>query len=344
MSAVNSSGVIAMLSPSRLFTAALALASAIAVLALSTGSAAAQSVPSCDYYFPSDADEYVCSCDAKAAEGSIWGTGLYTSDSDMCTAARHAGVIGLGGGVVRAVAQPGQGRYPSSTQNGITSSEWGSYSSSIEFVQLGAQVVRRLPGCSYSLPSEETDYTCNCPAGSGEGSIWGTGIYTSDSDLCTAAIHAGAISAVGGDVRVLARPGQETYPASTRNGITSDSWGSYSSSIEFVQLAQVVPVTPVPLASGPVCGKFPVGAATHGCVCGAAGTAAGPVWGAGPYVTDSDICQAALHAGVIGVAGGPVVAFGLPGLASYVGSLRNGVQSYDWGPYGASFIFDGNIR
>ncbi|MDP2064282.1 MAG: LCCL domain-containing protein [Phaeovulum sp.] len=306
--------------------------------------AAAQALPECNYSYPSGQTEYSCFCPPGRGDGSIWGTGLYTSDSDLCTAAKHAGMIGKAGGNIRAVVQPGQANYPSTAQNGITSSEWGSYSESIEFYLPGQAVIARLPGCDYYFPSDKVEYACSCAPGDFDGAVWGSGTYTSDSDLCTAARHAGVIGAGGGDIFAVARPGLEKYPSTTQNGITSSDWGSYSSSIEFVVNLAVEPV-PVPLASGPVCGKFPVGATTHDCVCAATGAAAvGPVWGSNPYVTDSDICEAARHAGVIGAAGGAVRLFGLPGLAAYAGSARNGVTSYDWAAYGASFSFDGNLR
>ena len=325
----------------------MALLAGALVLALglfaSTGTATAQNLPECNYSYPSGQAEYSCACPAGRSDGSIWGTGLYTSDSDLCTAAKHAGMVGKEGGNIRAVLQPGQGRYPATTQNGITSSEWGSYSESIEFYLPGQAIVQRLPGCDYYFPSDAAQYACTCAPDDFDGSLWGSGIYTSDSNLCTAARHAGAVGPGGGDILAVARPGQERYPSTTQNGITSSDWGSYSSSIEFVVDSTVAPV-PVPTAAGPACGKFPVGATQHDCVCAASAAAAGPVWGSNPYVTDSDICEAARHAGVIGETGGAVRLFGLPGLEQYAGSARNGVTSYDWGTYGASFSFDGNLR
>ncbi len=310
----------------------------------SAGTAGAQTLPECSYSYPSGQAEYNCFCPAGRGDGSIWGTDIYTSDSDICTAAKHAGYLGKAGGEVRVVMQPGQGSYPSSTQNGITSSEWGSYSESIEFYLPGQAITQRLPGCAYNMPSDQTEYACTCAPNDFDGSVWGSGTYTSDSSICTAALHAGAVGLAGGDVHVVARPGLEKYSSTTQNGVTSSDWGSYSSSIEFVQATPVAPM-PMPMANGPVCGKFPVGASTHDCVCGTAGSvAAGPVWGSNPYVTDSDICEAARHAGVIGNVGGAVRLFGLPGLESYKGSQMNGVTSYDWGAYGASMSFDGNLR
>ncbi|WP_166827676.1 LCCL domain-containing protein [Thalassoroseus pseudoceratinae] len=63
------------------------------------------------------------------------------------------------------------------------------------------------------------------------GSVWGTGTYTADSDLSTAAVHAGILkSGQTGVIRVTLLPGQEKYPNSTRNGVTTSAWGNYGAS------------------------------------------------------------------------------------------------------------------
>ena len=66
------------------------------------------------------------------------------------------------------------------------------------------------------------------------GTVWGTGVYTTDSALCQAALHAGAVSARGGRVRVTRRPGAKSYQGSRRNGVTTHDWGSYPHSFRFV--------------------------------------------------------------------------------------------------------------
>ncbi len=76
------------------------------------------------------------------------------------------------------------------------------------------------------------DNTIDCPANCGAmGTIWGTDLYTDDSAICTAAIHAGLIEdAVGGTVTVHREPGLESYEGTTRNGITSLSYGEWDAS------------------------------------------------------------------------------------------------------------------
>lgn len=74
-----------------------------------------------------------------------------------------------------------------------------------------------------------------CPAGGSPSTIWGTDVYTDDSSVCTAAVHAGLITlGAGGTVTIEMRAGQNAYVASERNGITSSQWGNWDSSFVFV--------------------------------------------------------------------------------------------------------------
>jgi hypothetical protein len=80
------------------------------------------------------------------------------------------------------------------------------------------------------------------------------------------------------------------------------------------------------------------------CSCPAGAGASGSVWGSGPYTGDSAICRAAVHAGVIGSAGGVVDLVQAPGQDAYEASVANGVTTSGWGSYGDSFDFAGVIR
>ena len=66
-------------------------------------------------------------------------------------------------------------------------------------------------------------YTFVCPPGKPQPSrVTGSGPYTDDSSICTAAVHAGVIRAKdGGDVAIEIRPGQDRYPGSEKNYVKS---------------------------------------------------------------------------------------------------------------------------
>ncbi|XP_040216247.1 mucin-5AC-like [Rana temporaria] len=65
-----------------------------------------------------------------------------------------------------------------------------------------------------------------CPSGCMSKSlyIWGTDIYTANSPICMAAIHAGVGSNGGGYITVVKMPGQANYISSIKNGIGSLSY------------------------------------------------------------------------------------------------------------------------
>src|SRR2546422_677421 len=78
-------------------------------------------------------------------------------------------------------------------------------------------------------------FVYTCPFYGAAGSVYGTDVYTDDSSVCTAAVHTGRITlAGGGTVTIEIRPGQGSYPASTRNGITSAPWNAWGGSFVFV--------------------------------------------------------------------------------------------------------------
>jgi hypothetical protein len=64
--------------------------------------------------------------------------------------------------------------------------------------------------------------------GASEGSVWGTDVYTGDSPLATAAVHAGAVDA--GEtavVRVTVVRPLHHYRGSVRNGVTSHDYDRF---------------------------------------------------------------------------------------------------------------------
>lgn len=74
-------------------------------------------------------------------------------------------------------------------------------------------------------------YKFQCPANGTASAIWGSDIYTQDSSICTAAVHAGLFTLEsGGTVTIEFRPGRKTYGSTVRNGITSNTFGEYAHS------------------------------------------------------------------------------------------------------------------
>lgn len=180
-------------------------------------------------------------CPANGVPDAVWGSDTYTKDSSVCTAAVHAGVIHRQfGGNVRVRVKPGLQLYLGSLRNGIESLTYGNYSVSYSFINPanGSQVSSSSPlivSWRYTPAAlsayQGSLFTFICPAHGSPGSLWGTGTYTNDSSLCTAAVHSGKITLKrGGQVRVRIAAGLSSYTGSRRNGVTSNSYGPWSGS------------------------------------------------------------------------------------------------------------------
>lgn len=55
--------------------------------------------------------------------------------------------------------------------------------------------------------------------------LYGSGPYDSISNICIAAVHAGATPPEGGPVRVIPRPPEDSFVGSIQNGVGSSDWG-----------------------------------------------------------------------------------------------------------------------
>lgn len=237
-------------------------------------------------------------------------------------------------------------------------------------------------GCSFNGGQLQGDvgavFQVACPANcESSGTVWGTDIYTADSGLCRAGIHAGLISPGGGMMVVRLEPGQPAYRGTVRNGVQSVDYGRYGKSYVLFPAggaaaaappSQYPPPSqqqyaPPPPAQVPPPGPQPAGYATvrpagpvieAGCsfsanqIRGEIGTShlvncppgcgKGSVWGTDVYTADSSVCHAAVHSGLAtDAAGGTFVVTIDPGRPAYRGSVRNGIHGSDYGSYAKSF-------
>lgn len=184
--------------------------------------------------------DQVCPPNPEEAAGSVWGANTYTDDSSICTAAVHAGLITFAeGGTATYEIAPGKDSYASAISNGVTSTRYGAWGGSFVFpdadeIAVGADPARWGDNALGRGPAGTT-FTVDCPAGGSPGSIWGSGPYTGDSSICTAAVHAGIITLDdGGSVTALVGGPQDSYEGSDRNGIQTGDWGAYDPSFTIV--------------------------------------------------------------------------------------------------------------
>ena len=95
-----------------------------------------------------------------------------------------------------------------------------------------------LPDCSPQLGGrgDPTAYStepfnCHCTAEARRlrgGYAFGSGPYDGISNICMAALHAGATGKEGGDIRVIPGPIQESFVGTLANGVFSSDWDSPS--------------------------------------------------------------------------------------------------------------------
>lgn len=130
-------------------------------------------------------------------------------------------------------------KYAGSLRNGVQSRDYSSWKTNYAVSDAsGATALHAYPGMADNplpAPGNLSGYTAMIGASlyfnvtaSTSGSLWGTGIYTADSTLAKAVVHAG-LAASGQTLAVKAtiKGGQASYAASASNGVTSSAYGSY---------------------------------------------------------------------------------------------------------------------
>jgi len=183
---------------------------------------------------------------------TIWGTGVYTDDSSIGTAAVHMGLLTFTqGGKITIEIRGGYESYEGSSINGVSSDAYGAWDASFVFIDAKGNVVLpqkpssttiEIPGADWGTSAAQWEvkpgvrYSVTLPPGGSAGSVWGTDIYTNDSSIGTAAVHAGLITFnSGGKVTLELVEGKASYEGSTRNGVTSSSYGNWGGSYRFVR-------------------------------------------------------------------------------------------------------------
>jgi hypothetical protein len=271
----------------------------------------------------------------------VWGTTVYTDDSALETAAVHAGMLRPGQrGIVKVRVLAGQDHYDGTKQHDIESAAFGRHPGSFRFMDVSVSRPNRtsslasyrdLVGQSIVLPV----------VGSPSGEVWGSDVYTDDSSIGAAAVHAGLIGV--GDfafVKVTLLPGQARYESTSRYGVTSQTYEQWDGSF---RLEPAPPPWTVQLPGGEDASRLVQLSTMRGrtgtsFVVQVVGVASGSVWGSGTYSDDSSIAAAAVHAGLLKPGEmGMIRVTTAAGQAAYVASEQNGIKSQAYGPFEGSF-------
>ena len=86
----------------------------------------------------------------------------------------------------------------------------------------------KTPPNGHGLQGEVGDYFYLEVTAAGRGPVWGTDVYTADTSIAAAAVHAGVLQP--GETRLIKvtlLPGQESYEGSVHHGITSHDFGAF---------------------------------------------------------------------------------------------------------------------
>jgi hypothetical protein len=150
--------------------------------------------------------------------------------------------------MIRKVPIPGQPSYSGSTRNGVTSHNYQGWPESyrLEKVSVPTPTDSLRPSAPLAPPTGPmaSGSQVRQVTGSTTGNVWGADVYTSDSDLGTAAVHAGLLKeGETKTLRITMLPGRNSYSAMNRNGVQSRSWLNWSASywLESVDESQPLP-------------------------------------------------------------------------------------------------------
>jgi len=295
-------------------------------------------------------------------DGSVYGSGTYTDDSDLSTAAVHAGVLKVGEtDIVKVTVLPGRDTYEASSSNGVTSYQYSTWGGSyrIESAKLPKVTPRTVitPQVGATRTLEAVSITDSISGvgsvgeqrrlrvrGANDGYVWGSGTYTDDSSIGTAAVHAGLLK-VGevGFVTILIDKGRESYTGSTVNGVPSRDYRSWPRSFVFV-VEETSPPVVKPATDATRITPDPGTLLEYRSKIGESflfevtGSTSGFVYGSDIYTDDSTLATVVVHAGIVKPGERTVVKVTmLPGRDGYTATIRNGIESRSWGTWSASF-------
>ncbi|HEY0969356.1 MAG TPA: LCCL domain-containing protein [Gemmatimonadales bacterium] len=228
--------------------------------------------------------EFAFRCPAGGSVAPVYGTDVYPTFVNACSAAVHTGrITARDGGIIVLRIRPGQSRYVGSRRYGVTSEDDRASEYSYVLIDPPAAMLVKI---EHPAPAVDIDpasveaaewYTTaekqvgrlgqvvaySCPAAGQVGTIIGTSVYSVSSSICTAAAHMGKITVRdGGIIGVEMKPGQLSYVGSTRNGIVSDDYHQDSESFILRDVRVVSRLDESPAAATPAVPARSTGQAT----------------------------------------------------------------------------------
>lgn len=184
----------------------------------------------------------------------LQGTDFYPSDSAICVAALHAGVITTAGGTVTLQLNPGREEYQGSEHQGVRTSDRPATRRSIAFVtksnrdEMDKLLLENIPTLDWDVKFTRSGFayrhligqqlTFRSPPAPRDRKmrlVFGTDAYDFSSHIFQAALHAGKLTENGGLVTVQINGKVPRLLGSLRNGVETRSKGSGDRTISFVE-------------------------------------------------------------------------------------------------------------
>ena len=184
-------------------------------------------------------------------DGKIWGgkNNIYTDDSDLATASCHSGAQ-VAGNVDKVVVEivADQGSYPSLTQNGITSNKYGAWKGAYKIIGVPTTEVTDPDMSKYR--SKKNEMVKIRVAGRTTGTIYGKNTgngYSDNSDLATAAVHAGFLKpGQTGTLFVRIKGPEDSHEAVLSNDVQSRKYGKSGGTFKIFRSRDTTPVNNPP--------------------------------------------------------------------------------------------------
>jgi hypothetical protein len=280
-------------------------------------------------------------------EAAVWGSDVYTLDSNLAKAAVHSGALRDGQtGVVEVELLASPESFDGSVRNDVKTLPYGPYApGAFRFPKVK-------PGPASDVTHPPAPPLAGYPAAVGKrvlyptrgntiGSVWGTDVYTQDSDLGAAAVHAGFLKrGETGMVEIEFVEAPKVFTGSNSHGVASQDWRNWNGGafriikatpgrVNDADLPRVQQPPPVNLMDIPRAFGSSV-------LLSVTGNTVNSIWGTDVYSLDSDLGAAAVHAGILRPGETKTVEVEIVvSPEKLTGSTRNGVTSSAWGEFPA---------
>lgn len=278
-------------------------------------------------------------------ESDVYGSDPYTINTGLCKAGLHKGVINEYGGIMKQIIigffffyfsynlfiLGRKTNFVGLTKNGLTSLEYPQPSDAmtIEVSDIPFPIYNEM-SCGYIEIFSCVGLENKCNYLKVETPVYGSNPYSSDSNLCKAALHSGLIGPKGGFCLKYPLGQVRSFRGTINNSIPTLTYLNYFEGFKMIPLTDDLNEYVKKYCSLDRCGKNNQKAAffclgkNNGCI------DEYTVWGSNPYTYDSSSCLSAYHSGVIDKNGGIYWVDGYKYYSEYIGSQKNDIKSQDW--------------